>query len=105
MPSLSTPAATLMVIAGLVGTWLGGAGHTRRLDMRTSTVAALAWAQLRCDSSLELANGSPRIQSEDLMLANAAFEADTALRGTKAVCADALTIAESVASLSTVRAP
>ena len=99
MPSPSTLTAVICLSAGLAGAWLQAPGHENRQELGASPVAALAWAQMRCDQTLALAEGTPRIQAEDLMRANAAFEMDATQRGTQAVCNDALAIAQRVADI------
>lgn len=61
-------------------------------------VAALAWAQSRCDANLALAPGTPRIQAEDLLEAAAELDALETAAGHALACDKAISLAKDVAA-------
>ena len=63
-----------------------------------SPVAALAWAQARCDSRLTLSPGTPRLQAEDLLQAAGEFDALEQQRGRPAICRKASALAATVSA-------
>jgi hypothetical protein len=63
-------------------------------------VAALAWAEARCDSHQRLVAGTPRLQAEDLLQISARFDALEEKQGHAAACETAISLAAAVATES-----
>ena len=61
-------------------------------------VAALAWAQARCDTRLTLSPGTPRLQAEDLLQAAGDFDALEQQHGRGAICRQATALAATVSA-------
>ena len=61
-------------------------------------VAALAWAQARCDTRLTLSPGTPRLQAEDLLQAAGDFDALEQQHGRGAICTQATALAATVSA-------
>ena len=60
-------------------------------------VAALAWAQARCDSQMSLRPGTPRLQRDDLLEMSATLDEIEQRQGHAAACTKAETRAAAVA--------
>jgi hypothetical protein len=67
-------------------------------DDNLSPVAALAWAQTRCDSRLTLSPGTPRLQTEDLLQTAGEFDVLEQQRGRSATCRKATALAATVSA-------
>jgi hypothetical protein len=96
MPSLGSTVALLFIAAGLTGVWGQAASQQTPHDGASLPIAAFAWAQTNCDSTLSMHPGTPRIQAEDLMRVAATYDADRAARGVTLACQRALANAQSV---------
>ena len=67
-------------------------------DSSLHPVAALAWAQGRCDTRLTLSPGTPRLQAEDLLQVAGDFDALEQQRGRRATCRQATALAANVSA-------
>jgi hypothetical protein len=97
MPPLGSASATVIIAVGLAGFWGAAVTPTARFGERSvPAVAAFAWAQTNCDSTLNLRKGAPRVQAEDLFRVAAAYDAERDATGLKQACRHAMHAAASV---------
>lgn len=97
MPPASSSAAAVLIAAGMAGMWMSAETREAASLDRPLPVAALAWAQLNCDSALSVSRGTPRVQAEDLMRVAARFDAVRNSEGLPLACRRALAAAAGVA--------
>ena len=99
MPHSKTIAVAVLLATGLAGAWIAapsfapGRQPSRQSGPRAPAihpVAALAWVQAHCDSSVALDPDTPRIQAEDLIVMTAALDERAAVEGQDRVCRDAV---------------
>lgn len=64
---------------------------------RLHPVAALAWAQARCDSPMQLAPRTPKLQMDDVLEISSRLDEIEQRQGHATACAKAETLAASVA--------
>ena len=69
-----------------------------------SPVAAVAWTQAHCDSPLVLSQGTPRLQSEDLLLMTGGLDNLERTVGHSAACAEATALGAAVSRNGDARA-
>jgi hypothetical protein len=85
-----------LIAAGLAGLLTQGPRGRISRDGPMLPLAALAWAQANCNSTLAARAGTPRIQSEDLFRVAAAYDAERAEHGLQPACRQAARVASRI---------
>jgi hypothetical protein len=102
MSSLSTAVISLAIAAGVAGALAEVPGGDAARRLPEVPLAALAWAQLHCDSTLSARPATPLVQYEDFMRVTAAYDGIRIDEGLAVACDRAMGSARRVAQSPTL---